>query len=94
MCCSPSRMRRGGVGRVAFGGDALVPIVIGIGGILQFDGFQPGIFARRLIKMPVNAEITLFHVERGSLMMAIMKMSAQIQRALHETELDSTHNFR
>src|SRR5579862_1705121 len=77
----------GGVGRVAFRGDALVPIVIGISGILNFDGLKPGIFARRLVKMRVNAEVTLFHVERDSLMTAIMKMSAQSERMIRKTRI-------
>ena len=37
---------RGPVGRVALGGDAIIPVVIGRGGFLDFNGFQPGIFAR------------------------------------------------
>ena len=35
--------------------------MVGIGGILQLDGFEPGIFPRRLIKMTVNADVA-FHV--------------------------------
>ena len=50
---------RGGIRRVTLGGDALVPIVIRVGGVLQFDRFQPGILARRLIEMAVNADV--FH---------------------------------
>src|SRR5438045_9783675 len=48
---------RGGVGRVAFRSDALVPVVIRISRILQFDRFQVGILARRLIEVPVNANV-------------------------------------
>jgi hypothetical protein len=46
---------RSAVGRVALGGDAFIPIVVGISGILLFDSFQPCVLARRLIKMTVNA---------------------------------------
>ena len=49
----------GGVGRVTLRVDALVPVVIGVGGILQLDDFEPGILAGRLIKMTMNAKITV-----------------------------------
>ena len=48
---------RGPVGRIAFGGDPFIPIVVGRGRILGLDGFKPGIFSRRLIKMAVNADV-------------------------------------
>ncbi len=35
----------GGIGVIALGGDPFIPVMIGIGGILDLDGFQPGIFA-------------------------------------------------
>src|SRR4051794_34884324 len=44
--------------RVTLGGDPLVPIVIGIGRILYFDGFKPRILTWRLIKMAMNADVT------------------------------------
>ena len=53
----------GGVGRITFGRDALVPIMIGVGRILDFHRFQPGIFPRRLIEVTVDAEIS-FHRPR------------------------------
>jgi len=53
------------IGRVAFGGDALVPVVIGIGRVLHLDGFQPGIFPRRLVKMAVDADVS-FHKSLAS----------------------------
>ena len=46
----------GAVGGVALGADALVPVVIGSGGVLRLDRFEPGILARRLVKMPMNAD--------------------------------------
>ena len=49
----------GQIGRVAFGGDALIPIVIRISGILQFDLLKPWILARRLIEMAMNTKISL-----------------------------------
>ena len=52
---SGSRIRR-----ITLHGDALVPIVKGIGRILYFDKFQPGILPRRLIKMTMNADVA-FH---------------------------------
>ena len=54
---------RHGIGRIALGGDALVPVVVGVGGILQLDGFEPGILPRRLIEMTMNADVT-FHAVR------------------------------
>ena len=48
---------RGAVGGVALGADALVPVVIGRGRILGLDGLEPGIFARGLIEMPMNADV-------------------------------------
>ena len=53
-------MRRGG----GLGGDALVPVMIRIGGFLELDGFQPGIFPGRLIKMAMNTKITVHKVCR------------------------------
>src|SRR6185295_3279068 len=50
---------RGRVGSVGLRGDALVPVVVRIGGVLQLDGFQPRVLPRRLIKMAVNTEIPL-----------------------------------
>ena len=55
----PIQNAGGAVGHVALVGDALVPVVVRRGGILQLDGFQPGILAGRLIKMRVDAEITV-----------------------------------
>jgi len=49
-----------GVGMVTFVMDALVPVVKGSGAILLFDLFDPGIFSRRLIKMPVKADTNFF----------------------------------
>src|SRR5437868_10732026 len=46
------------VGPVALAGDALVPVVERAGGILNLNGFEPGILARRLVEVTVNADIT------------------------------------
>src|SRR6266850_1629462 len=48
----------GGVGSITFRRNALVPVVIGVGGVLEFDRFQPGIFPRRLVKMAMNTHIS------------------------------------
>ncbi len=50
---------RGAVGRVALGADALVPVVVGSGRVLRLHRLQPGILARRLVKVAVNADKTL-----------------------------------
>ena len=50
---------RGAVGRVALGGDALVPVVLGRGGVLHLDGFEPGILARRLVEVAVHADVAV-----------------------------------
>src|SRR5690348_17036456 len=50
----------GRIGRITLGGNALVPVMVGIRGILDFHRFQPGVFPRRLIKVAVDAEIS-FH---------------------------------
>jgi hypothetical protein len=42
------------VGRVTLRGDALVPVVVRRRRVLHLDRFQPRIFARRLVEMPVN----------------------------------------
>jgi len=47
----------GAVGGVALGGDALVPVVVGGGGVLDLDGFEPGVFARGLVEVSVDAEV-------------------------------------
>ena len=55
---------RGGVGGVALGGDPLVPVVVGVSGILDFHRFQPGILPRWLVEMTVDTDVTrrcLFH---------------------------------
>ena len=49
----------GAVGGVALGGDALVPVVVGRGGVLDFDGFEPGVFARGLVEVAVDADEAL-----------------------------------
>src|ERR1041385_6834228 len=54
---------------VTFGSDALVPIVIGRGRILKLDAFQPGILARRLIKVTMNAD-EFFHFRPEGLLTA------------------------
>ena len=46
----------GPVGGVALGGDAVVPVVIGGGGVLDFDGFEPGVFAGGLVEVAVDAD--------------------------------------
>src|SRR3984885_379844 len=51
---------RGCVGSVAFGCYAFVPVVVGIGGILQFNCLEIRILAWRLIKMSVDANV--FHI--------------------------------
>jgi len=47
---------RGAIGRITLGGDAVVPVVPRSGRLLGLDGFQPGVFARRLVKMAVDAD--------------------------------------
>ena len=49
----------GAVGGVALGADALVPVVIGGGGVLGLDRLQPWILARRLVKVAMNADEAL-----------------------------------
>ena len=49
----------GAVGGVALGGDAVVPVVIGRGGVLDFDGFEPGILARRLVEVAMHADVAV-----------------------------------
>src|ERR1019366_3462076 len=47
------------VGSVTLGGDALIPVMIRIGGFLELDGLEPGIFPGRLIKMTMNTRIAV-----------------------------------
>ncbi len=49
---------RGRIGRVTLGSYPLIPIVIRISGILLLHGFQPGIFARRLVEVVMNTDVT------------------------------------
>ncbi len=49
----------GGVGRVTLRINALVPVVIGIRGILLLNNFKPRILAGRLIEVTMNAKITV-----------------------------------
>jgi hypothetical protein len=48
----------GGVRGITFRSDALVPVVIGVSRVLEFDRLQPGIFPRRLVKMAMNTHIS------------------------------------
>ncbi len=48
-----------GVGAVALGGDAGIPVVVGSGAGLHFDLFDPGIFPGRLIKMAMDDHVSL-----------------------------------
>src|SRR5215472_3135278 len=50
---------RSGIGRITFGGDAFVPVVIGIGRVLQLHSFQVRILAGWLVEVTVNADV--FH---------------------------------
>jgi hypothetical protein len=47
-----------GIGRVALCGDTFVPIMVRVGGILEFDRLEPGIFARWLVKVAVDADVS------------------------------------
>ena len=55
----------GRVGRVALGGDARVPVVIGRGGVLRLDALEPGVLAGRLIEVAVNRDESGVVHERG-----------------------------
>src|SRR5690348_10414248 len=48
---------RYGIRRVTFRGDALVPVVVRVSGVLKFDRFERWILSRRLIEVAVNANI-------------------------------------
>ena len=50
-----------GVGRIALGGDPRVPVVVWVGRVLQLDRLEPRVFARRLVKMAVDADVA-FHL--------------------------------
>jgi hypothetical protein len=59
--CDPARFvenPRGAIGQITLGGNALVPVMVWRDAILQFHRFQPGIFARRLVKVTMDTEIT------------------------------------
>ena len=51
---------RGAVGGVTLRSDALVPVVIGGGGVFGFDGFEPGVFSWGLVEMAVNADVAFW----------------------------------
>ncbi len=55
---------RGGVRGVTLRGNALVPIVVRICRFLCLDCLEPGILARRLIKMSVNADVAVHLVKK------------------------------
>ena len=48
---------RSGIARIALRGDALVPVMIRVSGVLQLDCFEPWMLARGLIKVAVNANV-------------------------------------
>ncbi len=45
------------VGRVALGRDALVPVVVRVGGGLTLDRLEPRVLAGRLVEVPVDADV-------------------------------------
>jgi len=49
----------GAVGGVTLGGDAVVPVVVRGSRVLHFDGFQPGILARRLVEVAMHADVAV-----------------------------------
>src|SRR5258706_6288974 len=51
--------------RVTFGGDSLIPIVIWSGRVLDLDVFEPGVFARRLIEVAVDADEAVWHTRES-----------------------------
>ena len=51
---------RHAVRRVAFGSDALIPVVERISGVLHLNEFEPGVLSRRLVKVAVDTDIA-FH---------------------------------
>ena len=78
---------RGAIGRVAFRRDALIPVVVGCRRILGLHRFEPGVFPRRLIKMTVDAEVTLRGREligHGNMIAAAETTSGQRSRGTPE----------
>src|SRR5215471_1240196 len=63
---------RGTVWSVALGCDALIPVVVGPGGVLALHSFQPRILARRLIAVRVDADEAFHECLRGSLKSAFL----------------------
>src|SRR5260370_1265429 len=47
---------RGPVRRIALRGDPRVPVMVRSGGVLDLDLLEPGVFARGLVEMPVDAD--------------------------------------
>src|SRR5207244_7980027 len=47
---------RGPVWRVTLGGDPGVPVMVRPGGVLDLDLLEPGVFARGLVEVPVDAD--------------------------------------
>ena len=58
----PIENARGRIGCVAFSGHPFVPIMVGIGRVLNLDGFKPGILSGRLIEVRVYANVAIGHV--------------------------------
>jgi hypothetical protein len=52
---------RGGVGGIAFCSDSFIPIMVGIGGILELHRLKPGVLPRGLVKMPMDTNISVCH---------------------------------
>src|SRR5207248_8507542 len=52
---------RGRIRLVAFRSDALVPVMIGMRGVLRFYRFEPRVLARRLIEMTMNTDEAKAH---------------------------------
>jgi hypothetical protein len=53
----------GGVLGVTFGVNSFVPVVVWVGGVLDFDFFQPGIFSGRLVKVTVYANVIIHEID-------------------------------
>src|SRR5579864_4557184 len=70
------------IGRVALSGDSLVPIVKGVGGILNFNRFQPRILTRWLVQVAVNADVT-FHAGGAAIRREASEVRCRIGASWH-----------
>jgi hypothetical protein len=74
------------IGCVALRGDTFVPIMVGVSGVLDFDGLEPGIFSRRLVEVSVDTDVAIHSYSVSELLQNNRKERGPIERWISPVE--------